>query len=990
MSYDAFSLNGTWEMNYTYEAYTGETNPWTEGYVIENAVPGYWEEMADAFYMAPFHSTLQVNRFFGLQHYPMVERAPDMALPNIEGNFFYKRSFLWELSQSHTAEASGMALQADTAEAFGTKQRTDNLQQRAVSHSSNVALHFDGVQNAVSVWLNDVYLGRHEGYSAPFDFEIPEGVLKAGENVLVLSISNHRLEGFDGEPVSGLTSRAVNECTGGITGDVELRVYQSTLRDAAVLVSEDCRTVSVRVELEDSNNKIIWKVYDEGKVIKSGEAEGDFNFDAADLEYWSPEHPKLYTLEITCGDGKLCRSFGVRRLLPVGAGFELNGTPYYLRGICEHCYYPDTVHPPHDIAFYRHVIKTIKNLGFNFIRFHTYIPTEEYMQAADELGMLLHVESPNNATAQEYAEIVRFCRRHTSVVIYCCGNELLIDDAFQGYLKECADLVHAHTDGLFSPLSALRGLEYYLHEEKPEELAEEPFAHNPRRFKEVGAFSDMYSSYSLGHFSYLSMTADPKKVSDWHSVYGKPRVTHEICIDGTYIDLSLEERYKNSRIGLTQKFSSVRKHLEQKGLLQKAPLFFKNSSEWQRRVRKHCFEVVRKCENMAGYDFLGPIDTHWHTFGYDVGMMNEFYELKPGESVRNVRMYNAPTVLLTDLDTEVNFTAGEKLKFRIYASHYGTEDIRDGMLNVRLTAGEKVLERWTESVEYVKNGTLSNQYEFRVMLPKWEKPQAMKLYVSLDSGELFTENEWELYAFPAAEQAVICDASKKEQTVICHAAEKEQAVCQYGLEEDEAAALLQVQKSENAPIISNDISAESLIDALKAGKDVVLLGAGPFPAKDTDFRIALAGRTFGNLATVLYDHPILKDMPHEGFCGWQFKGLLTGAKAVCFEAENVAFDPIIEVASVHKCAGKQSALFEYRALNGRLLVCSLNFTDKDPAAAWLKAQIIEYVQSEQFAPKQSLDEQQLWSLIGGRVVKATADTNQAINLNDITALKRRK
>lgn len=55
----------------------------------------------------------------------------------------------------------------------------------------------------------------------------------------------------------------------------------------------------------------------------------------------------------------------------------------YLRGICEHCYYPETVHPTHDIDFYRNVILTIKKLGFNFIRFHTHIPVEEYMQAAE-------------------------------------------------------------------------------------------------------------------------------------------------------------------------------------------------------------------------------------------------------------------------------------------------------------------------------------------------------------------------------------------------------------------------------------------------------------------------------------------------------------------------------------------------------------------------------------------------------------------------------
>lgn len=920
MIYDAFSLNGSWEMNYTYEPYLGETNPWKGGYCIENAVPGYWEDMTDAFQMAPFHRFLHVNPAYGLQRYPMVEAAPDMALPNVEGNFFYMRSFIWE-------EAT-----------------------------ANTVLHFEGVQNAVSAWLNGVYLGRHEGYSTPFDMEIPVRALKEGANELVLSVSNHMLSGFDGEPVSGLTSRAVNKCTGGITGDIELRVYNSPLRDVVILVAGDCETISVSAVFEDDAcHPITWSVYDGGSLLKHGKAEGVFHFDTADLDRWSPEHPKRYVLEICCGVGSLRREFGVRRLRPLETGFLLNGIPYYLRGICEHCYYPDTVHPPHDIVFYRNVIKTIKNLGFNFIRFHTHIPPEEYMQAADELGILLQVESPNNTTAQEYAEIVKFCRRHPSAVIYCCGNELQVDDTFEVYLKECADLVHANTDSLFSPLSALRGLEYVFEDDNPEELSQEPFTHNPRRFRDVGAFSDLYSSFSLGHFSYESMTAEPEKVSDWHCVYRKPRVTHEICIDSTYIDLSLEERYQNSRIGHTQMFSSIRAHLEQKGLLQKAPLFFRNSCEWQRRVRKHCFEAVRKCVKLAGYDFLGPIDTHWHTFGYDVGMMNEFYEMKPGENIRNVRMYNAPTVLLTDLDTDVNFTAGKPLSFQIFMSHYGSGDIQNGTLSVRLTLGEKVLHRWTERIEHVQNGTLSSRFDFSVVLPELKKPEAMKLYACLDYGEHFTENEWELYVFPDAE------ASQEEN-----------------------------DKTGNCMIVTGGISAEELLEMLKLGKDVVIFGSTPFANKDTSFRIGMPGRVFGNLATVLYDHPVLKDMPHEGFCGWQFKGLMTGGSAVCFESDNVAFDPIIEVASTPKCAVKQAAMFEFSALNGRIFVCSLHFGGNDPAAAWLKHQILAYVGSEEFQPKHSLNEEQFASLTHGHTLKVTTNTNRAMNLNDITALKRRK
>ena len=195
-------------------------------------------------------------------------------------------------------------------------------------------------------------------------------------------------------------------------------------------------------------------MYDGDRTIKTAAADGDFAFSADGLEHWSPENPKLYTLKIKCGDAALERSFGVRRLAADGTRLLLNGRKYFLRGACEHCCYPDTVHPNHDKAHYRRVIKKLKSLGFNHIRFHTYIPEEEYMQAADELGMLMHVECPNNTTVSEWREIVRFCRKHPSVVIYCCGNELLIDEPFIEYLRECAKIVHEETDALFAPMSA--------------------------------------------------------------------------------------------------------------------------------------------------------------------------------------------------------------------------------------------------------------------------------------------------------------------------------------------------------------------------------------------------------------------------------------------------------------------------------------------------------------------------------------------------------
>jgi hypothetical protein len=225
----------------------------------------------------------------------------------------------------------------------------------------------------------------------------------------------------------------------------------------------------------------------------------------------------------------------------------------------------------------------------------------------------------------------------------------------------------------------------------------------------------------------------------------------------------------------------------------------------------------------------------------------------------------------------------------------------------------------------------------------------MKLYVALECGDTYTENEWELYLFPKEKPA----------------------------------------DTENL-VVSDGMTIQELCEALEMGKNVLLLGSKPFASLPTTFQMALAGRTSGNLATVINDHPALEKLPHEGFCGWQFRRLLEGGSAVCFETDEVPFDPIIEVVSTHKFAIRQSALFEFRALNGKLLVCSFNFSDSDPAACWLKDRLIQYAQSDSFDPVNRLSEKQLYALAGSKVVHAAGNTNFAFNANDKTANRRKK
>ena len=912
MYYEAISLSGSWNMDYTGADYKSPELPRPNWQSVPSAVPGYWEDM-DVLRTLDFSEPLKINPNYKPLAYPMGGYCPDMTMPNVVGSFFYQRSV--KLSEV----------------------------------SRPAALHFEGVQSAVSVWIGERFIGRHEGYSAPFDVEIPEGMLKTGENILTLAVSNHTLPGFDSQPISGLTSRAACEFSGGITGEVELRLYTSHIRDISVLVSEDLSSLCVKIKSTEPLD-LSYAVLDGDEVIKTGTASGDFTVDTDKLELWSPESPKLYRLRVSSGDSCIERAFGIRRLTADGAKLYLNGEAYYLRGICEHCYYPDSLHPTRDGGFYREMIGKLKELGFNFIRFHTHVPPEEYLLAADECGMLVQIECPNNTTVNEWREIVSFASRHVCSVIYCCGNELQMYDDFIEYLSDFADEVHKRTDALFSPMSALRGLEYHwIEEDIDERTLDTPFKHCPDRFERVGEYSDLYNSYSLGHFSYDSIDADPQLVSDWHSVYKKPRVTHEICIDGSYTDLSLKKRYEGTRVGRTNMLDSIENHLRDKGILDKAPLYFKNSSEWQRRVRKYCFEAVRKCENMAGYDFLGPIDTHWHTFGYDVGMMNEFYELKPGESVRGVRMYNSPAILFTDLGTRAVFSSGERLSLSIFLSAFCIRDAEEGVLDISLTIGGESIESQSINVKNIKNGEQKKLCNFEKILPDVNNPCQMTLYARLTCNSFVTENEWELYVVPSVEMP-----------------------------------------AHDGITVSYGMSLEELTLRLSRGEDVVILGTEPFVPRPTEFRISLAGRTAGNLATVIYPHPITDALPHGGFCSWQFFGLMHRANAISLECPGVPFDPIIEVVSTHKNVVRQAALFEYRALGGRLLVCSFKFDEGDPMANWLKAKIIEYAKSDSFCPSHTLDRAGLLSLASAQTDEGVAVKNLAVNPNDKTAIRIKK
>ena len=903
--YDAVPLDGAWEMAYLPYTWESVVMPQFKGVRIEGAVPGYWEDMVDAFRAAGMKDEFRINPFYEKQTYPMSGWAQDTSFPTIRGSFIYRRTF--------EADRTGPAV-----------------------------LAFEGVRNQVHAWVNGAFVAFRAGFSTPFELVIPEGVLKKGVNEIVLAVSNDLNLGYCGAYVTGLSTRSVSTSTGGVNGHLELRFTKNGVGDVYVTTAKDLKTFTVHLT---GAKRFDYEIRDGERVVKKGSAGGDFTLSTDGFEFWSPENPKRYELVLTTPQGEYRQKFGIRRLVADGEKFRLNGRPVYLRGITEHCYFPLTIHLPRDLSYYRMITAKRKELGFNFVRFHTFVPPAEYFEATDELGMLVHVETPNFVTEPEFEAIVAFARRHPSVVIYCTGNETRIDRLVEMYLRDVSEIVHRETDALFSPMSALRGIEYALMP-KLDPIVETPFRHNAERIARIADFCDMFTSYQLGATSYESLDfATSADLDKWGDAYcGKPRTSHEICIDGSYVDFGLEKLYPtNSPILKVGIFSGIRKQLEDKGLLDRADTYFRNSCEWMWRIRKHCFEKTRAADRVAGFDFLGDINTHWHTFGYSVGMMDEFYRLKPGETVENVLRYNSAAVVLADLGSDFNVFTGAKKEVAFSVSNYDA-DAPAAKLRVSLV-GESGAEAYSEERECgdVANGKLTALGKFVVAFPASETPKKYRLKAEFSGGGVKAANEWEMYAFPKV--------AKKPAP-------------------------------EGVKLLAANATDDEVAAWLAKGRRVVVFGNGPFKALPTTYRIGLAGRCSGNYATVIKkDHPAFGDFPHEGYCGWQFRRLMAGGSAVQLE-EDVPFDPIVDVASSVKAVIRQAMLFEYRVGRGRLLVCSFAFHDADPAAAWLWNRLLDYTASDAFAPEQKLTMDQLRALFNAPLRSAEKNLNRARNPSD--------
>ncbi|MDR0929027.1 MAG: DUF4982 domain-containing protein [Oscillospiraceae bacterium] len=303
--------------------------------------------------------------------------------------------------------------------------------------SGKALLLLDGAQRFTAVRLNYEQIALSTSGYMPF-FADMTGKLKPGENRILITCDATLIPGARWYPGGGLY-RGVSLLLGGqsVIEPWSLTITTPTLGGAVVSLQAP-EGMEVIYSIADADGAEVARAVSQPHTKTT--------IPLPNATPWSHEHPCLYTLTAQLVQDGVVQDeerarFGIRTIaLDREGGLLLNGQPTKLKGGCVH--HDNGIlgaksHPDAE----RRKVRLLKEAGFNAIRCAHNPPSQVFLDACDELGMLVIDEAFDvwNEGKKQLDEHITFAmnwekdlramigrdHNHPCIVFWSTGNEIV-------------------------------------------------------------------------------------------------------------------------------------------------------------------------------------------------------------------------------------------------------------------------------------------------------------------------------------------------------------------------------------------------------------------------------------------------------------------------------------------------------------------------------------------------------------------------------------